>query len=58
MSYLNECFSNFKDGVSDGVLIGVKSDSNHNHCCNTYTLYQSITNMKLPTEQEHLQPGV
>ena len=31
MSYLNECFSNFKDGVSDGVLIGVKSDSNHNH---------------------------
>ena len=27
----NECFSNFKDGVSDGVLIGVKSDSNHNH---------------------------
>ena len=31
MSYLNECFSNFKDGVSDGVLVGVKSDSNHNH---------------------------
>ena len=31
MSYLNECFSNFKDGVSDGVLIGVKSDSNYNH---------------------------
>ncbi len=31
MSYLNECFSNFKDGVSDGLLIGVKSDSNYNH---------------------------